>query len=281
MRQNVRVNDYERIARVIRYLDEKHLAQPSLAELAEQAGLSPFHFHRLFAAWSGVTPKDFLQCLTLAHVKQLLRQGGSVLEAALESGLSSPGRLHDLCVTLEAATPGEMKSGGAGIEIAFGFASTPFGEALLAETARGICKIAFVDGANHAEVMAGLHADWPAAAILRDDRAAAQMAREIFVRPKAAGPVPKLRAFIKGTEFQISVWRALVEVPAGRVTSYGRLAAAVDRPSAARAVGGAVGRNRVAFLIPCHRVIQETGVIGGFRWGPVRKRAILAWETAR
>jgi AraC family transcriptional regulator of adaptative response/methylated-DNA-[protein]-cysteine methyltransferase len=274
------MNDYQRIARVIRYLDECHAGQPDLASLAEIAGLSPYHFHRLFSAWAGVTPKDFLQCLTLAHAKTLLRRGQSVLDAALGSGLSGPGRLHDLCVMLEAASPGEVKSGGEGWTITAGFADSPFGRCLIGESPRGLCHLSFVDAGDGAAALAALREHWPRARLLHDDASAARVAGEIF-EPRGERPArPALRAFVKGTPFQVRVWRALLQVPPGTLVSYGRLAASLDKPAAARAVGTAVGRNPLAWLIPCHRVIRETGVIGEYRWGAVRKRAMMAWESA-
>jgi AraC family transcriptional regulator of adaptative response/methylated-DNA-[protein]-cysteine methyltransferase len=274
------MNDYERIAGVIRYLDEHHTAQPGLDELAGQAGLSPFHFHRLFSAWAGVTPKDFLQCLTLAHAKELLRQGESVLDSALDAGLSGPGRLHDLCVTLEGASPGEMKSGGEPWTIVAGFAATPFGNCLIAESPRGICHLAFADPGGEEAAWDELLENWPNARWQRDDAAAAKLVRPIFEPANSKSPRPPLRAFVKGTAFQLRVWRALMQVPPGRLVTYGRLAAAIGNPTAARAVGTAVGQNSISYLIPCHRVIRETGVIGEYRWGRIRKRALLAWETA-
>jgi AraC family transcriptional regulator of adaptative response/methylated-DNA-[protein]-cysteine methyltransferase len=274
------MNDYERIARVIRYLDERHAEQPDLARLAEDAGMSPFHFHRLFSAWAGITPKDFLQCLTLAHAKALLREGTSVLDAALGSGLSGSGRLHDLCVILEAASPGEVKSGGAGWTISAGLADSPFGRCLIGESPRGICHISFIDAGDGAAELVALKENWPRARLQRDDATAARLAAGIFEPPASRPDRPALRAYVKGTTFQVRVWRALLQVRPGTLVSYGRLAAALDNPAAARAVGTAVGHNPLAWLIPCHRVIRETGVIGDYRWGPVRKRAMLAWESA-
>lgn len=273
------MNDYERIAQVIRFLDERHAEQPDLTALAGRAGLSPFHFHRLFAAWAGVTPKDFLQCLTLAHAKELLRAGENVLDAALESGLSGPGRLHDLCVNLEAASPGELKSGGAGWTISYGYADSPFGKCLVAESPRGICHLSFVESEKLS--LAELQKDWPHAALKRDDAAAEKIAARMFARPDGAGPPPALRAFVRGTPFQVRVWRALLQVQPGTLTSYGRLASVIDAPAAARAVGSAVAENPLAYLIPCHRVIRETGVIGDYRWGSIRKRMMIGWEAAR
>jgi AraC family transcriptional regulator, regulatory protein of adaptative response / methylated-DNA-[protein]-cysteine methyltransferase len=281
--QSEDMNDYERIAQVIRFLDARHVEQPDLTTLAGRAGLSPFHLHRLFATWAGVTPKDFLQCLTLAHAKELLRNGENILDAALESGLSGPGRLHDLCVNLEAASPGELKSGGAGWTILFGFAETPFGKCLIAESPRGICHLSFVE--NEKTSLAELQTEWPQVKLKRDDSVAEKLAKKIFAHSsnqradlKIGAP---LRAFVRGTPFQVRVWRALLQVPPGTLTSYGRLAGAIKNPAAARAVGAAAGQNPLAYLIPCHRVIRETGVIGDYHWGPIRKRAMIAWESSQ
>ena len=275
------MNDYQRIAQVIRYLDEYHADQPDLNELARQVELSPFHFHRLFVNWAGVTPKDFLQCLTLAQVKESLRHGASVLDSALEAGLSGPGRLHDLCVQLEAASPGELKAGGAEWTIVAGFAPSPFGTCLIAESPRGLCHLSFVEAGDKNTSWSGLEQDWPNAQLQRNDSAAAQIVKKIFTRSIDRDSRPVLRAFVKGTAFQVRVWRALLEIPPGQFTSYGRLASALGQPAAARAVGTAVGQNPLAYLIPCHRVIRETGVIGNYRWGRIRKRAMVAWESAR
>jgi AraC family transcriptional regulator, regulatory protein of adaptative response / methylated-DNA-[protein]-cysteine methyltransferase len=274
------MNDYERIANVIRYLDQHHLEQPALTDLARGAGLSPFHFHRLFSTWAGVTPKDFLQCLTIENVKGLLRNGENVLDTALNVGLSGPGRLHDLCVTLEAASPGELKSGGVGSRINFGFADTFFGEALIAETSRGICHLSFIDGQGRNGARDLLFRQWPEAKLHHNDRRAEELSANVFTRPPRDKPRPRLRAFVRGTPFQVQVWRALLRVPTGSLITYGRLSAAVHQPKAARAVGSAVGANPIAFIIPCHRVIRETGVLGNYRWDPIRKRAIIGWEIS-
>jgi len=274
------MNSYDRIARVIRYLDTHHTQQPDLAALAAQAGLSPFHFHRLFSAWAGITPKDFLQYLTLAHATALLRAGDSVLDAALAAGLSGAGRLHDLCVSLDSATPGEVKSGGDGWIVEYGLADTPFGICLIGRVPRGICHLSFVDGEPDADPRVRLRAQWPRARLRRRDSMAAQLAGRIFDRGVPSATGEPLRAVVKGTPFQLRVWRALVQIPPGTAVSYGRLAQAVGHPGAARAVGTALGRNPLAYLIPCHRVIRETGVIGIYRWGRARKRAMLAWDSA-
>src|ERR1700737_2190138 len=217
------MNDYERVATVIRFLDRHHTDQPDLNELAAAAGLSPFHFHRLFSAWAGVTPKDFLQCLTLEHVKMLLRDGDSVLDAAINAGLSGPGRLHDLCVTLEAASPGEMKTGGAGIQIDFGFAETPFGQALIAESKRGICYLLFVNGNGRTAARERLASEWPNAKLNRNDSRIAELTAAIFTDGRSTSRSP-LRTFVRGTPFQIRVWRALLRIPSGSLTTYGRSA---------------------------------------------------------
>ena len=274
------MNDYERVANVIRFLDRHHTEQPDLAELAAAAGLSPFHFHRLFSTWAGVTPKDFLQCLTFEHVKQLLRDGGNVFDAAINAGLSGPGRLHDLCVTLEAASPGEMKSGGAGVEIDYSFAETPFGEALIAETKRGICHFSFVDVGGRERGRNLLISDWPNAKLNRSDSRIAELSATIFAstaRPSSDRP---LRAFVRGTPFQVRVWRALLQIPIGSLTTYGRLAEAIGQAKAARAVGSAVGANPISFIIPCHRVIRETGALGNYGGGRIRKRVMVGWELS-
>ena len=266
------MNSYARMESILRWLDEHATSQPTLAEMAAVAGLSESHFHHEFVRWTGVTPKDFVQCLTLADAKERLARGEAVLETSTEVGLSGPGRLHDLCVSLEAATPGEIKSGGAGLTIHWGIAESPFGPCLLGETARGICLLSFLEEET---VPTGFESEWPRATWVRDDQLAARRLDALFQR----SPEPAtLRAWVRGSVFQVRVWRALLEIPSGALSTYGRLAAAIGRPGAARAVGTAVGANPVAFLIPCHRVIRETGAISGYRWGVGRKRALLAWE---
>lgn len=273
------MNDFDRIARMIRYLDEHQSRQPSLGQLAAHLGLSQFHFHRLFSRWAGITPKGFLQCLTLAHAKQVLRGGSSVLDAALDAGLSGPGRLHDLCVNFEAASPGEIKSGGAGWTIQAGFADSPFGTCLIAQSDRGICHLSFVQSRNRRWEAPAIQKDWPHARIEWGDEAS-KTAAWIFKEPTNYDRRTPLRVFVRGTKFQVRVWRALLQIPRGSLASYGRIADAVGDRAAARAVGAAVGQNRLAYLVPCHRVICETGVLGEYRWGAARKKAIVAWEGA-
>jgi len=272
------MNDYERIAQVIRLLDERHDARLSLAEMAGIAGLSESHFHRLFRRWAGVTPKDFLQCLTAQFAKERLRESASVLEAALEAGLSGPGRLHDLMVTLEAASPGEWKRQGAGARIHWGLSDSPFGRCSIGWNTRGICHLGFLDTLNGDDEPAELKADWTAAERVRDDRLAQRRCDQIFSRDP--GSSMQLGAFVQGTPFQVKVWRALLRIPPGCLASYGWIARTIGEPRAVRAVGSACGQNPVAYLIPCHRVIRETGIVQGYRWGAPRKRAIVAWEAA-
>lgn len=274
------MNDYERVARVIRHLDASRPAQPDLASIAARCGLSRHHFHRLFTRWAGVTPKDFLQCLTLGDARRRLLEGRTVLDAALDAGLSSPGRLHDLCVTLECATPGEIKSGGAGWRITVGFGESPFGPFFAGVGPRGICHLAFVGEADLAKSAIPLRRDWPNAELRRDDPAVREIGERVFCRESGLGAPPGLRAFVRGAPFRVRVWRALLAVPPGSLVSYGRLAAVAGNPAAARAAGAAVASNPLAYLIPCHRVIRETGILGGYRWGLERKRLMLAWEAA-
>lgn len=240
--------------------------------MAKVAGLSVSHFHRLFQRWAGVTPKDFLQCLTAEFAKQRLRESASVLDAALEAGLSGPGRLHDLMVTLEAASPGEIKSRGAGLWIEWGVVESPFGVCSIGWTERGICHLGFGETAR-ATVMVK---EWGSAEFRRNDRVARARAAAIFDHPRI--PAGKLKAFVRGTAFQLKVWRALLRIPPGCVATYGRIARAIGEPNAIRAVGTACGSNPVAYLIPCHRVIRETGIVQGYAWGSDRKQAMLAWE---
>lgn len=275
------MNDYDRVARIIRFLDARHVEQPDLDELAAHAGLSRFHFHRLFSRWAGVTPKDFLQCLTVRHARERLRRGESVLNATLNEGLSSPGRLHDLCVTLEAATPGEIKTGGASWTIDCGFADTPFGNCFIGTGPRGVCHLAFVETRDRAAAAAPLIEAWPNAKLRWNQNSVQKLGAQIFQPRRANSPAVNLRAFVRATPLQLRVWRALLRVPSGVLVSYGDLATSLGRPRAARAVGTAVAGNTLAFLIPCHRVIRETGVVGDYRWGHERKRMMLGWEQAQ
>ncbi len=272
--------DYRRVERAVLFLEQHGDRQPSLDEVAEVMGLSPHHCHRLFARWAGTTPKRFLQFLTAEHAKRALRESRSVLDAAFEAGLSSPGRLHDLMVTLEAVSPGEFRTGGAGLVIRWGVHETPFGDCLVAATARGICALEFLAGRPAAEAVEELAANWPAAELQRQPAATEPLVGRIFPAG-AASPSGAFHLLVRGTNFQLRVWQALLRIPAGAVTSYGDLARRLGKPGAARAVGGAVGRNPVSYLIPCHRVVREATGLGHYRWGAARKHALLAWEAAR
>ena len=272
--------DYYRIEAAIRYLARHRKTQPELAELAAHIGLSQSHLHRLFSRWAGVTPKRFLEFLTVKHAKKLLDNSEPVLAAAHASGLSGPGRLHDHFVTVEAVTPGEYRSRGAGLTIRFGTGESPFGPVFVAWSERGVCRVGFVpDGDVSAEKDALCRA-WGRASLEGDDAKATALARSIFSAPFEAES-PPLAVHVRGTNFQLAVWRALLRVPPGQVVTYGRLAEEVRSAQAARATGSAVGRNPVAFLIPCHRVIRAEGITGDYAWGVTRKRCMLAWEASR
>lgn len=275
---NWEADDYARIAEAIRWLNTHYLDQPSLDDLAAHLHLSPFHMQRLFARWAGISPKRFVQYLTVEHAKQMLAGKGNVLDASLESGLSGPGRLHDLFVTVEAVTPGEYKSGGLGVEIAWGTHDGPFGRYLLATTERGICGLTFIDEGEEG-ALADLRVRWPAARIVEDRGTTTAVAESIF--PSTLGAVPRpIHLLLKGTNFQLQVWRALLEIAPGNAASYEAVAQSIGAPTASRAVGSAVGANAIGYLIPCHRVIRKSGIVEGYAWGKVRKQAILAWESA-
>lgn len=269
-------DDYQRITEAISYLREHAQEQPSLDDLAEYIGLSPYHFQRLFHRFAGVSPKRFLQHLTTEHAKQLLRRSTSVLETSFEVGLSSPGRLHDLLISVEAVTPGEYKTGGENLQIIYGSHPSPFGECLIATTERGICRLNFFDG-NLEQLVDALRQDWPMAEIRRDDLRTTPLVEQIFARHSTTKTLPLL---LRGTNFQLQVWQALLKIPVGMVTSYGFLAKHLGQPSASRAVGSAVGKNPLGYLIPCHRVLRSDGNLGGYRWGTERKLAILGRELA-
>ena len=274
------MNDYDKIARIIEFLNQSHCQQPGLSELAELAGLSQHHFHRLFARWAGVTPKSFLQSLTMAHARDLLSGGESVLHASLDAGLSGPGRLHDLSIKLEAASPGELKSGGEGWVIQAGIGESPFGKCLIGSGPRGICHLSFLENDDRDSAHVRLQGAWPAAQIVWSKGNNDLMDQIFCPSTESESTGSPLRLFVSGSQFQLRVWRALLQIPQGCLTSYGRIAKTIGDSGAARAVGAAVGNNPIAFLIPCHRVIRETGIIGDYRWGATRKKAILAWESA-
>ncbi len=273
------MDDFERVAKVIEYLAVHHRDQPSLKRLGEIVDLSPAHFQRLFVRWAGVSPKKFLQMLTVNAVRQRLKEGRSVLDAALDEGLSGPGRLHDLTVSLEAATPGEIKAGGEGWQITAGYTDSPFGDCLIVSSPRGICRLDFVDNRATEVVEQELLTDWPKADINWSDFEAGLIGKQIFQQRDTAKC--ELRCFVKGSTFQVCVWRALLRIPIGQLATYKQIAEAIGKPDASRAVGTAIGSNPIGYLIPCHRVIRKTGIIGQYRWGSVRKQAVVAQELSK
>ena len=271
-------SDYQRIAEAIEFINAHADQQPSLEVIAAQLNLSPFHFQRLFSRWVGVTPKKYLQILTVEHAKQLLAEAQPLLAVADQVGLSGSSRLHDHFVQLEAVTPGEFKTGGAGLTIDYGVYNSPFGNIFVAATARGICKLSFIDQNKIELHIDDLQRRWPKANLRNQDSDRLKIIESLFTHQELKRP---LSLHVTGTNFQVSVWRALLQIPAGALTSYTQIADAVDRPKAARAVGTAIGSNPIAFFIPCHRVLQQSGNIGGYHWGTTRKHAMHAWESAR
>jgi AraC family transcriptional regulator of adaptative response/methylated-DNA-[protein]-cysteine methyltransferase len=271
--------DYARVERALRFLNAHQLRRPSLEEIAAHVHLSPFHFERLFQRWAGTSPKRFLQYLTKEHAKALLRDSKSLLDVAGESGLSSAGRLHDLFVSCEAVTPGEYKLHGKGVTIRYGFHPTPFGECLLAMTERGICFLEFVKASRQA-ALRELRDEWNGAKLQEGERETASICRQIFDATSGSRRAP-FHLYLRGTNFQLKVWQALLTIPSGSLTNYGDLAARISAPNAQRAVGSALGRNPIAYLIPCHRVIRSLGVLGNYGGGRERKQAMIGWEVAR
>jgi AraC family transcriptional regulator of adaptative response/methylated-DNA-[protein]-cysteine methyltransferase len=270
--------NFGRVASAIHYINTNFRTQPSLDEIAEQVNLSPFHFQRLFTDWAGVSPKKFLQYLTLAHAKKMLKDSQATLfETAFETGLSGTGRLHDLFITMEGMTPGEYKNGGEQLRINYSFSDTFFGRVLVASTLKGVCFIAFTED-EEAE-LAVLKVKFPQAHYQQQTDAFQRDVLRIFLENWSQPNQVKLH--LKGTDFQLKVWETLLKIPVGRLSTYGSIAKSIGLPSASRAVGTAIGANPVAFLIPCHRVIQATGVFGQYRWGSIRKQAIIGWEAAQ
>ena len=273
------MSDYERIADAISYLTQQVCHQPTLDEVAAHVHLSPYHFQRLFCRWAGVSPKKYLQVLTLERAKQLLQESKSLLEVSDNLGLSSSSRLYDHFVHLEAVTPGEFKSGGKGTSIDYGVHDTPFGMAFIGVTEKGICALEFLDDALLDKPLARLKKAWPKAMLHNNPESTQAIIEQVFISGRRTNH--PLSLIVSGTNFQINVWKALLNIAPGTVTSYTHIANVIGRPAAARAVGNAVGDNPVAYLIPCHRVIQQSGQLGGYRWGADRKRVIHAWESAR
>ena len=272
--------DYEVVRRAIAHISANWQAQPSVEEIAAAASVGPTDLHHIFRRWAGLTPKDFLAALTLHHARRLLRDSASVLDAAYEVGLSGPGRLHDLFVTHEAMSPGEWKAGGEGLSLSYGFHASPFGKALVMITPRGLAGLAFADPGEEAATLADMQRRWPRARYAEDAAATAPYARRIF-DPAMWRPEQPLRVVLIGTDWEIRVWEMLLKVPLGRATTYSDIAAKMRAPKAARAVGAAVGKNPVCFVVPCHRVLGKSGDITGYHWGLTRKRAMLGWEAGK
>jgi AraC family transcriptional regulator of adaptative response/methylated-DNA-[protein]-cysteine methyltransferase len=272
--------DYEVVRRAIGHIRDHWRDQPEIEAIGEAAGVTPTELHHLFRRWAGLTPKAFLQALTLDGARQLLRDSASVLDASYEVGLSGPGRLHDLFVTHEAMSPGEWKSGGEGLTVHFGFHPSPFGKALIMATDRGLAGLAFADAGEEQATLADMKRRWPKADYVENTAHTAPIAQRVFDSRQWRQEQP-LRVVLIGTDWEVRVWEALLRVPMGRLTTYSGLAGKVSTPAAARAVGAAVGRNPIAFVVPCHRVIGKAGELTGYHWGLTRKRAMLGWEAGQ
>jgi AraC family transcriptional regulator of adaptative response/methylated-DNA-[protein]-cysteine methyltransferase len=273
-------DDYDVVRRAIGHIRGHWRQQPEVDAIAEAAGVTPTELHHLFRRWAGLTPKAFLQALTLDGARQLLRDSASVLDATYEVGLSGPGRLHDLFVTHEAMSPGEWKSGGEGLTIRFGFHPSPFGIALVMATERGLAGLALADPGGERAALVDMKGRWPRAKYVEESARTAPLASRIF-DPSQWRPEQPLRVVLIGTDWEVRVWEALLKIPMGRLATYSGIAGKVCTPAAARAVGAAVGKNPICFVVPCHRVIGKTGELTGYHWGITRKRAMLGWEAGK
>ena len=270
--------NFNRIAEAIDYIKENFKEQPSLDTIAEKVHLSPFHFQRMFTGWAGVSPKKFLQYISVEHAKKILKETNATLfDAAFETGLSGTGRLHDLFINIEGMTPGEYKNGGHNLSINYSFAETPFGNMLVASTSKGICHMAFAD--DEQKAFARLLHHFPNAGFRQMVDLIQQNALYVFTHDWSK--LHQIKLHLKGTPFQLKVWETLLKIPMGQLTTYGHIATGISNPNASRAVGTAIGSNPVAYLIPCHRVIQSSGTFGGYMWGGTRKAAIIGWEAAK
>lgn len=269
--------NFNRIAEAISYIKANFKAQPGLEEIAEKVNLSPFHFQRLFREWAGTTPKRFLQYISIGYAKEMLKENHSLFDTALETGLSGTSRLHDLFVNIEGMTPGEYKNGGENLHINYSFAESPFGNIIVASTPKGICYIAFYEDEKLA--LNSLQLQFPAAKyqLILDK----EQQNALYIFNHDWSKINQIKLHLKGTDFQLKVWEALLKIPMGKLSTYGSIAKQLQNPNASRAVGTAIGDNPVAFLIPCHRVIQTSGALGGYHWGVDRKTAIIGWEAAK
>jgi AraC family transcriptional regulator of adaptative response/methylated-DNA-[protein]-cysteine methyltransferase len=271
-------HDYDLVKHTLAFISENWRDQPSLDTLADQAGLSPTHLQRLFTRWAGLSPKAFLQAVTLDHARGLLRDSASILDASYELGLSGPGRLHDLFVTHEGMSPGIYKAHGRGLNIQYGFHDCPFGRALILITSEGLAGLAFADHGKEKSALADMTSRWPEATYVENQQATAAYAKRIFESERWQPDQPLKIVFI-GSDFEIRVWETILRIPFGRASTYSDIACHIGKPKAARAVGSAVGKNPISFVVPCHRVLEKSGGLGGYHWGLTRKRAILGWEA--
>ena len=271
-------HDYDLVKHTLAFISENWRDQPSLDTLADQAGLSPTHLQRLFTRWAGLSPKAFLQAVTLDHARGLLRDSASILDASYELGLSGPGRLHDLFVTHEGMSPGIYKAHGRGLNIEYGFHDCPFGRALILITSEGLAGLAFADHGKEKSALADMTARWPEATYVENQQATAAYAKRIFESERWKPDQPLKIVFI-GSDFEIRVWETILRIPFGKASTYSDIASHIGKPKAARAVGSAVGKNPISFVVPCHRVLEKSGGLGGYHWGLTRKRAILGWEA--
>ncbi len=274
------LRDYDAVRRAIAFISERWRNQPTIDAMADAAGVTPDELHQLFRRWAGLTPKAFMQALTLDHAKNLLRDSASVLDAALDSGLSGPGRLHDLFVTHEAMSPGQWKTGGAGMTLHYGFHPSPFGTAVVIATDRGLAGLAFSDPGEEQAALADMLRRWPRATAIEDSSATQALAQRVFEPSQWRADQP-LRVVLIGTDFEVRVWEALLKIPMGRAVSYSDIAKNIQLPKASRAVGAAVGKNPVSFVVPCHRALGKSGALTGYHWGLTRKQAMIGWEAGR
>jgi AraC family transcriptional regulator of adaptative response/methylated-DNA-[protein]-cysteine methyltransferase len=274
------LRDYDAVRRAIAFISENWRSQPTIEAMADAASLTPDELHHLFRRWAGLTPKAFMQALTLDNAKRLLRDSASVLDAAYDSGLSGPGRLHDLFVTHEAMSPGEWKKGGEGTTLRYGFHPSPFGVAVVIASERGLSGLAFADEGDEQPAFEDMKRRWPLATYVHDQEGTAALAQRVFDSSQWCADQP-LRVVLIGTDFEVRVWETLLKIPMGKATTYSDVANKILSPNASRAVGAAVGRNPVSFVVPCHRVLGKSGALTGYHWGTTRKQAMLGWETGR
>ncbi len=278
--QNAALRDYDSVRRAIAFISEHWRTQPTIESMADAAAVTPDELHHLFRRWAGLTPKAFMQALTLDHAKNLLRDSASVLDAALDSGLSGPGRLHDLFVAHEAMSPGEWKTGGGGMTLRYGFHASPFGTAIVIATDRGLAGLAFADPGDEQTAFADMKRRWPNATYVEDTDGTTALAQRVFDTRLWRADQP-LRVVLIGTDFEVRVWETLLKIPMGRAVSYSDIACNINSPKASRAVGAAVGRNPVSFVVPCHRALGKSGALTGYHWGITRKQAMLGWEAGQ